>query len=108
MQAMHGHDWHVRYAVQILLVFCSPTAVFGQATGAAEPAASMVLTNIFAPESTPAKSIFHLSMFVLAITAIIFVVVFTLLAYSVVKFRGRTTDVDREPAQVYGSTQIEM
>src|SRR5438067_12568713 len=47
-------------------------------------------------------------MFVLAITAIIFVVVFTLLAYSVVKFRGRTADADREPAQVYGSTQIEL
>jgi cytochrome c oxidase subunit 2 len=28
--------------------------------------------------------------------------------YSVVKFRGRATDVDREPAQVYGSTQIEL
>src|SRR5215510_7368816 len=75
---------------------------------AAEPAASTGLTNIFAPASTPAKSIFHLSMFVLAITAIIFVVVFTLLVYSVVKFRGRTADADREPAQVYGSTQIEL
>jgi cytochrome c oxidase subunit II len=78
------------------------------ATGAAEPAASTGLTNIFAPESTPAKSIFHLSMFVLAITAVIFVVVFTLLVYSVVKFRGRRSDVGREPAQVYGSTQIEL
>src|SRR5262245_35592328 len=76
--------------------------------GAAEPAASTGLTNIFAPESTPAKSIFHLSMFVLAITAIIFVIVFTLLFYSVVKFRSRTADADREPAQVYGSSQIEM
>jgi cytochrome c oxidase subunit 2 len=66
------------------------------------------LTNIFAPESTPANSIFHLSMFVLAITAIIFVVVFTLLVYAVVKFRGTAAHADREPAQVYGSTQIEM
>src|SRR5262245_21257633 len=76
--------------------------------GAAEPAASTGLLNIFAPESTPAKSIFHLSMFVLAITGIIFVVVFTLLVYSVVKFRGTTADVNREPAQVYGSNQIEL
>src|SRR5262245_61131702 len=75
---------------------------------AAESAASTGLTNIFAPESTPAKSIFHLSMFVLSITAIIFVAVFTLLVYSIVKFRGTTADVDREPAQVYGSSQIEM
>jgi len=31
-----------------------------------------------------------------------------LLAYSVVKFRGRAVDADREPPQVYGSTQIEL
>jgi cytochrome c oxidase subunit 2 len=65
-------------------------------------------TNIFAPASTPAKSIADLSIFVLVITGIIFVVVFTLLAYSVVKFRARAGDVGREPAQVYGSTQIEL
>ncbi len=70
--------------------------------------AALSVTNIFAPESTPAQSIFHLSIFVLAITAIIFVVVVTLLVYSVVKFRGTTADADREPAQVYGSTQIEL
>src|SRR5215467_2961292 len=82
--------------------------LWSTATSAAEPAASTTLTSIFAPESTPAKSIFHLSVFVLSITAIIFVVVFTLLVYSVVKFRSRTTDGDREPAQVYGSSQIEL
>jgi len=65
-------------------------------------------TNIFAPESTPAKSIFDLSMFVLAITGIIFVVVFTLLVYSITKFRSTNADATREPAQVYGSTQIEL
>ena len=76
---------------------------------AAEPAPSSTgLTNIFAPESTPAQSIFGLSIFVLVITGIIFLVVFTLLVYSVVKFRGTTTNADREPAQVYGSTQIEL
>src|SRR5215470_13152641 len=82
--------------------------LWSTASSAAEPATSTGLTSIFAPESTPAKSIFHLSMFVLAITGIIFVVVFTLLVYSVVKFRSKTEDVDREPAQVYGSTQIEL
>jgi cytochrome c oxidase subunit 2 len=65
-------------------------------------------TNIFAPASTPAKSIFGLSMFVLIVTGLIFAVVFTLLVYAVVKFRARGTDADREPAQVYGSTQIEL
>ena len=68
----------------------------------------MNLTSIFAPETTPAKSIFDLSMFVLGITGIIFVVVATLLIYSIVKFRGTKADAGREPAQVYGSTQIEL
>lgn len=65
-------------------------------------------TNIFAPSSTPAKSIEHLSFFVLTITAIIFLIVFTLLVYSLIRFRGRRSDDKREPAQVYGSTQIEL
>jgi len=78
------------------------------AAGVALADPSNGLTNIFAPESTPAKSILNLSIFVLIITAIIFIVVFTLLVYSIVKFRGRAVDAGREPAQVYGSTQIEL
>src|ERR1700691_4425740 len=65
-------------------------------------------TNVFSPASTPAKSIKDLSVFVLTITGIIFLVVFVLLVYSVIKFRGRAVDAAREPAQVYGSTQIEL
>src|SRR5580698_4986101 len=65
-------------------------------------------TNIFAPASAQAKTIFGLSMFVLILTALIFVVVAGLLVYSAAKFRGRDGDADREPAQVYGSTQIEL
>ena len=64
-------------------------------------------TNIFAPMSTPAHSILDLSLFVLAITVTIFIVVSGLLLYAVVKFRTRAGAEDREPAQVYGSTQIE-
>ena len=66
------------------------------------------IPNIFKPQSTPAHSIFHLSMLVLAITGSIFAVVFILLAYSVAKFRTRANDDGREPAQVYGSNQIEL
>jgi cytochrome c oxidase subunit 2 len=65
-------------------------------------------TNIFAPASTPADSIFGLSTFVLAVTGTIFVVVFALLLYSVVKFRTRRNDDGREPPQVYGSNQVEL
>src|SRR5262245_16178373 len=66
------------------------------------------LLNIFAPESTPAKAIVDLSAVVLSITAVIFVVVASLLVYALVKFRPTAANADREPAQVYGSTQIEL
>jgi cytochrome c oxidase subunit 2 len=84
--------------------------LFSCASGAFADAADAPLssTNIFAPASTPAQTIFGLSLFVLIITGLIFVVVFTLLAYAVVRFRAREADAAREPAQVYGSTQIEL
>jgi cytochrome c oxidase subunit II len=47
-------------------------------------------------------------MFVLEVTGAIFVVVFSLLVYSVVKFRRKRQDDGREPAQVYGSSQVEL
>src|SRR5262245_37336667 len=66
------------------------------------------LLSIFAPESTPAKAIVELGAFVLAITGVVFVVVASLLVYAIVRFRATPTNADREPAQVYGSTQIEL
>ncbi len=77
-------------------------------TAAVAGPSAMGQTNIFAPESTPAKSIFHLSIFVLTVTGIIFGVVATLLIYSILKFRARSASANSEPAQVYGSTQIEL
>ena len=44
----------------------------------------------------------------LGVTAVIFVVVFSLLVYAVVRFRNRTDDDNREPPQVYGSNQVEL
>ncbi|MFZ0521929.1 MAG: cytochrome c oxidase subunit II [Candidatus Acidiferrales bacterium] len=66
------------------------------------------IPNIFKPQSTPAHSIFDLSMLVLAITGAIFAVVFSLLVYAVAKFRKRGDDDGREPPQVYGSNQVEL
>jgi cytochrome c oxidase subunit 2 len=66
------------------------------------------LLNIFAGESTPARAIVDLSVLVLGITAVIFVVVAGLLVYAVVTFRGTPANSGSEPAQVYGSTQIEL
>lgn len=87
-------------SVIVLLLLTSAT--FAASTPPMSP------TNIFAPVSTPADSIFGLSLFVLGVTAAIFVIVFTLLAYCLVKFRKRTGDDGREPPQVYGSNQVEL
>jgi cytochrome c oxidase subunit II len=65
-------------------------------------------TSIFRPDSTPADSIFHLSWLVLSVTGLIFLVVFSLIAYSVVKFRRRGVEDGREPPQIYGSNQVEL
>jgi len=64
--------------------------------------------SIFAPASTPASSIQDLSWFVLAITGGIFVTVGGLLAWAIFRYRARKTDDDSEPAQIYGSTQVEL
>jgi cytochrome c oxidase subunit 2 len=73
----------------------------------ATPPSNNSIPNIFDPRSTTAESIYHLSRFVLTITGLIFLVVFSLLSYAVVKFRT-DPNINREPAQVYGSTQIEL
>jgi len=93
-----------QWALKLLVVVCW----FGTASsaGTADPALSP--TNIFAPASTPANTIFGLSIFVLAVTATIFVIVFSLLAYAVVRFRKTADDDGREPPQVYGSNQVEL
>ncbi len=64
--------------------------------------------DIFNPQSTPAHSIFDLSILVLKVTGIIFVVVVTLLIYAILKYRKRAEDNDHEPPQVFGSNQIEL
>jgi cytochrome c oxidase subunit II len=74
----------------------------------AEPQATNPVPSIFEPHSTPADSILDLSNFVLGITGLIFLVVATLLTYAVVRFRSKAGEAQREPAQVYGSTQIEL
>jgi len=64
--------------------------------------------STLAPASTPAHQIFDLSIFVVAITGGIFLVVGGLLAVALYRFRARKTDPMAEPAQIYGSTQIEL
>jgi cytochrome c oxidase subunit 2 len=92
------------HALKVIVALCASVV-----TTFAEPARPFLSpTNIFAPVSTPAQSIFDLSLFVLEVTGAIFIVVFTLLTYAVVKFRKTRANESREPAQVYGSTQLEL
>jgi cytochrome c oxidase subunit II len=86
-----------------ILSFCASMPLRAQAT-----ADSRLPTNIFAPVSTPGESIFRLSIFVLLTVAAIFIVVFALLAYAIVRFRKRRDDDRSEPAQIYGSNQVEL
>ena len=104
MQHRCVNKWGRRGVTELLPVLVWPAnAAFAEAS---QPAFSP--TNIFAPVSTPAHSIFGLSLFVLGVTAAIFVAVFTLLVYAVLKYRKRADDDGREPPQVYGSNQVEL
>jgi cytochrome c oxidase subunit II len=93
-------------ATGILVLLAGILLAAGLCTATPKP--DNPIPSTFEPHSTPADSILHLSRFVLAITALIFLVVAALLTYAVATFRGKDADAQREPAQVYGSTQIEL
>src|SRR5262249_44982254 len=80
------------------------TGADGVNTGSALHAVADVLKAA----STPAQSIVGLSMLVMAVCGAIFVVVAGVLAYTMIRFRRPSSEVDREPPQVYGSSQIEI
>jgi cytochrome c oxidase subunit II len=65
-------------------------------------------TSIFAPVSTPAREIVGVSHFVLLVTGAIFATVGGLLVYVIIRYRARESEGAHEPAQVYGSTQVEL
>jgi cytochrome c oxidase subunit 2 len=101
LRSSSSSKWCTLHSRILVCLWCSAEAF-------ADSAPHWSPTSIFAPASTPAKSIFGLSLFVLAVTAAIFLVVFILLAYSVMKFRKKNNDDGREPPQVYGSNQVEL
>jgi cytochrome c oxidase subunit 2 len=67
-------------------------------------------TSIFSPAGTPAHSVYDLSLLVLSVTLGIFLVVGGLLLYALVKYRHSPNEAhaSQEPAQIYGSNQIEL
>src|SRR5215469_16109444 len=92
---MHKADWGsiVGRVAGILVLLVGVLLVAGLCMAA--PLDNPV-PSIFEPHSTPAESIRHLSHFVLSITGAIFLVVFSLLAYAIVKFRHKSGDPGRE------------
>lgn len=87
--------------ISILFWFTSAACCRG------EPTSVLDQTSIFSPVSTPAHDVRELSLFVLLVTAGIFVGVSSLIVFALVRYRSRPGD-NTEPPQVFGSTQIEL
>ena len=98
---LHFRTGLARGLLTILFVVLAKSTLAAEGRDPATP-------SIFSPASTPADSIYHLSLFVLAICLGIFLVVFGLLVYAIARFRRRPDDDGREPAQIYGSNQVEL
>src|SRR6267378_4139986 len=108
MVEKHKTEWRVIVSRAMAILVLLGGILLAAGLCNATPASDNTVPSIFDPRSTTAESIDHLSRFVLAITGLIFLVVFSLLTYATVKFRSRDANTNREPAQVYGSTQIEL
>ena len=108
MVEKHKTEWRVIVSRAMAILVLLGGILLAAGLCNATPASDNTVPSIFDPRSTTAESIDHLSRFVLAITGVIFLVVFGLLTYATVKFRSGNANTNREPAQVYGSTQIEL
>src|SRR3981189_729113 len=97
MQTRHAQRLIRRSSASAWLLVTSPMLIAQGAT-----------PSTLAPASTPPHQIFDLSVFVVTITGGIFLVVGGMLAVALYRFRARKTDPLGEPAQIYGSTQIEL
>jgi cytochrome c oxidase subunit II len=81
-------------------LFLSPILI------AAEQASQV--PNMFDSHGAPADSILRVSYFAMTITGLIFVFVWSLLVYVIIKYRDRVRNDGSEPAQVSGSARIEL
>src|SRR5438270_13775936 len=64
---------------------------------------------MFEPLASPGESEKQVALLTFAITGAIFVVVGSLIVYTIARFRSRPgDDLHQEPPQVYGSNQIEV
>jgi cytochrome c oxidase subunit 2 len=84
------------------------TSAFAEDWGMGAANRQIARGAVFSPVSTPANTIATLAWFSLAITLAIFLTVGGLLLYSIIRFRARPSDEQREPPQLYGSNPIEF
>ena len=88
-----------------MLAFASQGVVSVWATARGVPLSP---TNLFAPSSTPAEAIHELALFILLVAAAIFVVVFGLLVYAIVRFRRRADDDGASRRRSTAARQLEL
>ena len=101
--------WWSTIAAIIAGVACAPVAAFANDWGMGDSNSKIPPSSIFTPVSTPAHEINVVAFFVVIDhCGAIFLIVAGLLTYSIVRFRARPGDDDREPPQVYGSNPIEF
>jgi len=86
---------------------CQRLAVLAASCAVCSAARAASSTSIFSTQSTPAREVHELSLFVLLISAAIFVGVSALLIYALVRFKAPEGET-AEPPQVFGSVQIEL
>ena len=97
-----------RWCLTIAVIGGAPIAALANDWGMGESNSKIPPSSVFAAVSTPAHEINTVAFFVISITGAIFVIVGGLLAYSIVRFRVRPGEDNREPPQVYGSNPIEF
>jgi len=97
-----------RWCLTIAVIGGAPIAALANDWGMGESNSKIPPSSVFDAVSTPAHEINTVTFFVISITAVIFLIVGGLLTYSIVRFRVRPGDDNREPPQVYGSNPIEF
>jgi len=101
---MHAKRSNANALLALLLLLLSLPA-----TSAIASESGVVRTpSILDPAGHTAQAVFDYGVLVVGICAAIFAVVGLLMVVSFVRFRARPGDEAREPAQVYGSIQMEL
>ena len=84
-----------RWFFTIVIVCTTPLVAYANDWGMGDSNAKIPPSSIFQAVSTPALEINSVAFFVIAVSAVIFLIVAGLLTYSIVRFRARSGDDGR-------------